>query len=234
MDFGKAFTFVFEDAAWLRKLGLASLVFLVSFILIIPGILFALGYPIAVGRNVLKGVKHPLPEVENLGEIFKDGFFAFLISLFYALPLFVVIFPFALIFGIFTDQGGDAASAVAGVAIILFSCLVFIASLALAFFLPGVLARYIQTGDFSSCFQIREIWRTIVQPNLAQILLIFLATIAAQLVAQLLVGFSVITFCGPFILLWPATVWTTAVQGHLYGQLALAGGGLKEDLVSYA
>ena len=57
MDYGKSFSFVFEDKDWLRKIGMSSLAVLVGFILlVIPAILYILGYQIAVARNVLNGV----------------------------------------------------------------------------------------------------------------------------------------------------------------------------------
>lgn len=234
MDIGKAFSFTFEDEEWLKKLALAGLIFFVGSLLIVPGILFAAGYPIVVGRNLYNGSKRPLPDMDNMGEIFKDGFFAVLIGFIYALPIMLVSFPFAIMMGLVSERG-DMGEAVAASFAILLSCFIFVLGIGLAIFLPGVMAQYVRTGDFAACFRVGEIWTNIVQPNLVNILLIFVGTIAAQLIVQLVILASVITICGPFLLLWPATLWASAFQGHLFGQLAtLADGptGLKGEVAA--
>ena len=220
MDLGKAFTFTFEDEEWIKKLALGGLIFFVSTLLIIPGILFAAGYPIVVARNLYQGSKRPLPDLDSLGDIFKDGFFVAVIGFIYSLPIILISLPFALIMGVFSE-GGDVANAIAGTAGLLFACFTFFIAIAMALFLPGVMVQYVRSGDFAACFRLGEIWNKIVQPNLVNILLIFVGTIVAQLIMQLVVLASVITICGPLLLLWPATLWATAYQGHLYGQLAL-------------
>ncbi|MDJ0755792.1 MAG: DUF4013 domain-containing protein [Ardenticatenaceae bacterium] len=234
MDFGKAFTFAFEDEGWIRKLGLGGLfAFIGMLLLFIPGILYILGYQIAVGRRVYMGDKQALPEPDNFGEFIKDGLVVFAISFIYALPAIIVALPFTIV-GIVLSENG-ASEAFAGIMISIGSCLSILLGLSLAFFLPAAMAQYIRTGEFGACLRVGEIWNTIVRPEFVNLLLMLLAVIAAQLIVQLVVGLSVITICGPILLAFPASVWTSAFTGHLYGQLAALGGGVsKADSFDFA
>ena len=230
MDFGKAFTFAFEDKEWIQKLALASLVLFVSTILIIPAIFFATGYPIVTGRNVLNGAKNPLPTMDNIGGLFKDGLIVFLVGFIYSLPVMIILLPFAIVMGVLSESG-DAGEVMAAGAGFIFVCFSFIFAIGLGLFLPAVMAQYVRKSDFAACFRIGEIWEEIARPNLANLVLILLAVIAAQLIAQLVVGVSIITICGPLLLIWPASVWTMAFQGHLYGQLAATAAAPKPEVV---
>lgn len=224
MDFGKAFTFVFEDKDWIRKLGFGGLFFFIGLLLlIIPGVLYLMGYQVAVGRNVYNGEKHPMPEPDDFAGLIKDGLIVFLAAIVYTLPILIIVLPLSITGGIMAENGGSET--IAGILIFVGACFNIVMALGLAFFLPGVIAQYIRTGDLGACFRFGEIWSDIVQPNLVNILLILLAVFAAQLIAQLVVGLSIITICGPIILSFPAGIWASAFQGHLHGQLALQGSG---------
>lgn len=234
MDFGKAFTFVFEDEGWIRKLGFGGLIFFIGLLLlVIPGILYVLGYQVVVGRRVYNGDDQPMPEPDDFGAIIKEGLMFLIISFAYVIPILVVSVPFTIVGAIMSDSGG--AEEVAGILIFAGSCLSILFGLAMAFFIPGVIAQYIRTGELGAAFRVGEIWTDIVQPNLVNLLLIILAVFAAQLIVQLVVGLSVITICGPIILAFPAGIWTSAFQGHLYGQLALMSGApSKADQMGFA
>ena len=223
MDYAKSFTFVFDDKDWLRKLGMSSLVLFVSLLLlVIPGILFIMGYQVAVGRNVYEGKENPLPEPENFGDIFRDGLALFGIVMVYYIPIWLLMCVFI---GLVAATGGAAESgaeglgAALGVFSILIYCLFFLLAIGLGLFMQAGVVQYIRKGSFSACMQFGEIWN-MTKTNIAEYLLIIVCTMAAQIIAQIAIGISAITVCGPLLLMFPAMLWQVAAPGHLLGQLA--------------
>ena len=62
MDFGKAFSYVFDDSDWLKKVGLGGLIYLV------PILNFAAaGYSLEVAQRVINDDPRPLPEWSDIG-----------------------------------------------------------------------------------------------------------------------------------------------------------------------
>ena len=235
MDYGKSFSFVFEDKDWLRKIGMSSLAVLVGFILlVIPAILYILGYQIAVARNVLNGEKEPLPEPDNWGEMFSEGATVFGITLVYQIPLFllmcVAVGLIAAGGGLSDATGSGALGATLGVVGILFYCIYIIVAIVLSFVMYAALVQYVREGTFAACMRFSEVW-ALFRNNIGDYILVVLCVIGAGIVAQLATSISIVTVCGPLILLFPAMLWQTAVSGHLLGQLAInAGGNNKEEL----
>ena len=227
MDYAKSFTFVFDDKDWLRKLGMASLVLFVSMLLLVlPGILFIMGYQVTVARNVYNGQEHPLPDPENFGEIFREGLSFFSVAMVYFLPLWLVMCVFVGLIaatGGAAESGSDALGATLGVFSMLVYCLYFILIIGLGLLLQAAMVQYVRKGTFSACMKFGKVWQ-LLKNNIADYLLIMVATIAAQVIAQLALGISAITICGPLLFMFPALLWQTAVPGHLFGQLAAQGG----------
>jgi len=85
MNFGKSFTYMFDDENWISKFLVGILISMVP----ILNIAWA-GYGIGIMRNMARGMVKPLPSWDNLGEKFKDGLFIFLASIVYLLPVFIV------------------------------------------------------------------------------------------------------------------------------------------------
>ncbi len=68
MNIGSAFSYVFDDDDWIKKAAIGGvLVLLSSFV--IP-IFFVLGYMIQVIKNVRDDVPNPLPDWNDLGDLF--------------------------------------------------------------------------------------------------------------------------------------------------------------------
>lgn len=88
MDLINAFTFVFQDKAWPKKILIGILISLTS-ILIIPGLIVT-GYVVEVAQRVNNG-EADLPEWNKIGEKIVKGLQVILFSLVY-------VFPWALIF----------------------------------------------------------------------------------------------------------------------------------------
>jgi hypothetical protein len=93
VDLGKAFTHLFEDAEWITKMVIGSLIALV------PILNFALvGYEVRVMRNVAKGEQHPMPSWNDFGDLFTEGMWLGLARIVYSLPVLVLILPMFFIF----------------------------------------------------------------------------------------------------------------------------------------
>ena len=86
IDFGRCFTFVTEDPNWVTKVLVGGLMALLTTVLI--GIPFLMGYWGRTLKNVAAGVRHPLPEWDDLGGLFGDGLRLFGVQLVYLLSEF--------------------------------------------------------------------------------------------------------------------------------------------------
>jgi hypothetical protein len=71
LDIHRAIRFFFEDPQWVTKLLMGSLFYLLAFVLI--GMVFIAGYMMELIRRSARGERHPLPEWENLGDMFVEG-----------------------------------------------------------------------------------------------------------------------------------------------------------------
>lgn len=86
MDIGRAFSFIFQDPAWIRKIIILAVLFLVPII----GWLLIGGYALRLLKNVINGEAQPLPEWDDWGGDLAGGFKAFLVGLVWSIPLFIV------------------------------------------------------------------------------------------------------------------------------------------------
>ena len=230
MDIGKSFSYPFEDREWISKLGLGALISL------IPILNFAWsGYMVGIVRNMMSGVQEPLPNWDDLGKKFMDGFILFLVGLVYALPVLVLsclplsimVVP-AILSGNQDMQG--AADAVAGVGGALFaalSCVFVIYGLVLSVIFPAIMVVYAREGTFASCFKLREVFN-IIGKNAGAFFTAWGVSIGAGLVVGLVVGFAqmvlglipCIGWVISLVLSFGVVVYTSAIYAHLFGQFA--------------
>ena len=116
MNIGKSFSFVFEDPRWLTKVGIGTLVLIISGLLspILVGILgyFILtGYGLEVLHNVRKGELYPMPEWrDRWGEWLVLGVKAAVAVFVWALPIILVSIPMTAGFALVGNGNGDGAA----------------------------------------------------------------------------------------------------------------------------
>lgn len=225
MDFGKAFSFPFEDEEWLTKL------FLGAVVSIVPILNFAWGgYTVDILRNVIDGVSRPLPAWDDFGEKFVKGFIIWIAGFIYALPAFVFgCLPLGLLIIPASMEGTDISDALVatftGVGIFLI-CIFALYLLALTFFYPAVYINFARKGTFGSCFEIGEIFK-IISENTSKYLTAWLVSIVGMIVVGIIV--TLISFvlgwipCIGWILTWIisalSTVYLFAIYSHLFGQV---------------
>ncbi len=229
MDFGKAFTFMFEDPRWTVKLGIGTLVGLASILLspiligLVPALML-LGYSLDTGRNVIKRVEHPLPEWEDWGGLFVRGLKLMVAFLVWMLPLIALSIPLAIGAGLSSNNGNassvSSASMTFGVLLIVCSsCVMMLWGLLVALFAPAIFIRLAATGRLSTAFEIGKLWR-LTRENLGNVILSLLLVVVAGLIASVAGSLGLLLLiCGVFLTVPAATLWQYLVQAHLFGQI---------------
>jgi len=215
MDIGSAFTFMFDDEEWVKKLAIGGgIAFLGSVLsgVFIGVVLFLplIGYILETIKRVRDG-QPGLPEWNDFGGLFMKGLMVFLIGLVYAIPLLIFVCLFLIvIFG--GQQTNSDLTGILSFLMICLSCLLLFFILLINLIIPAAIIRYAQYDTFSSAFQIGEIWN-FIKNNIGDYIIVILLTLLAGLLGQL--GF-IVCIVGIFFTMF----WAGLVQANLYGQLA--------------
>ena len=187
-DFGRPFTYVFEDPDWVSKILIGGLFFLAS-IFIIP-IFFVFGYMARLARNVIAGVAKPLPTWDDLGEYFGEGARLFGVMLAYTLPIvavaIAVIIPGALIDHVDDEFARNVGGCIFGIV----WCVLIVGSFAIMFFLPAAMLLTVREQRFGAAFEFGEIW-DFIKKNIGN----YLLAIVIYLVARFVAGFGFFLLC---------------------------------------
>lgn len=205
IDFAQPFRFVFDDPDWVRKIAVGGLFYLLMFVFV--GIFFVAGYAVRLGRNVIRGDARPLPEWDDLGEYFADGVKVFVITMVYALPLFV-IWGFAMggmaLSGAFeNEEAGALVAAFSGCWMLIMSLFALVYSI----MLPSVLITFVGTGSMAEAFNVRRVMRFVVE-NPANYALAWLIYLVANFVGQ--AGFVLLCIGIVFTAFWSVVASTYA------------------------
>jgi hypothetical protein len=213
MDFGKAFTFVFEDDDWIVKILLAAAILLLgilfSWVLLIPLILALLllgGYSVEITRRVIQGDPNTLPEWDNWGDMFVDGLKVFVIGIVWGLPTIIV----GMCFGFMIAVLGESAEGFTAFLSFLLSCFNIVWAIVMSITLPAAIGHFVANDDLSAAFRFGEVLG-LVRDNFVTYLLTFIMSWVAGLIGSL--G-ALLCFVG-----WFVTIpYASFVTGHLYGQ----------------
>lgn len=210
MDIGKSFSFVFEDENWLKQLLIGGLVFF------IPIVNFAaLGYMIAVIRNVRDGRDIPLPEWgTGFGEYFTDGLKVVAGFLVYFSPVIVLSCIYGVVVGLAggTISDSDTAGGVFAFSSICFNCVIFLFAMAVGLLYPAIFARYAETGEISAMLKFSEVF-AFARANISNYLIVWLL----MMFVVPIVGSLGAIACGIGVLF---TYWYgNLISAHLIGQL---------------
>lgn len=220
MDIGAAFSYMFEDEDWIKKIAIGGGIFLVAYIasMFLIGIVLFIpvaGYMLATLKNVRDQNPRPLPEWTDFGDLFSQGLPVFGIVFVYNSPIFLFICCiFALYIPLLIDPNAvEEMMGLIMMAMLCLSCLITIVSIVASVLIPGALIRYAQYGTFGSAFHLGEIFRFITNNVGDYIIAALLSWVAMGLLAQ----FGVIAcFIGVFF----TSFWAILVSAHLFGQLA--------------
>lgn len=205
MDFGKAFTYIFEDPDWIKKVLLAALFSLIP----IVGTFVSMGWSMEAGQRVIRQDAQSLPEVD-FGKHLGQGFRVFLIYLVYSLPLIIFYVPIILITALAGQ--GDNTTMNSLIVIISLCCggLMLLYGLVLMVVLPAAMGNFLATDQVGAAFRFGEVIGLLRAAPGA-----YLMTLLGGLVAGFIASLGTIA-CGIGVLATAA--YAAAVMGHLYGQ----------------
>jgi len=207
MDFGRAFTYAFDDKEWVTKLligGILSLIPIVN--------LVVLGYTLRTLKNVADGVEPPLPGWDDFADYFVKGLISCLGIVVWAIPILAVTGVVAAL-GIMAGglEPGYGYEGPVNLCFLGLNCLSVVYGLFLGVVLPAALTGYAITDEFGAFFRFGEIFR-FIKSNLGNYVMAILLALMAQFVA----GFGVI-LC--FIGVVFTQFWAGLVGAHLFGQV---------------
>jgi hypothetical protein len=173
MDFGKAFTFMFADPNWLRKLGIGTLVGLLGIVLmpiligVIP-LLMVVGYTLDALRNVVDGKEFPMPEWNEWGGFLIRGLKLTIAFVAWSLPIFIIMIP--LFIGTALTSNQNSSGTAFGVLLITCSsCLTFLWGLFLLLISPAIYIRLAVTGRLGAAFEVGRLW-ALTRDNLGNVI----------------------------------------------------------------
>lgn len=205
MDYGKSFTYVFEEDNWISK-------FLVGVVVsLVPIVNFAgYGYMLQVMKNVRDGVEEPLPEWDDFGKFFVDGLKFLIGYIVYFIPVILISFlmiPLAAV----ADSGGS--DEIAGLFAVCFTCLIALFSLAPLFLYPALFLQYAKEDEIGDMFKIDEM-RQIISRDMGNYIVVLLMVF---FVLGFIASFGLLLcFVGIFLTAW----WAQLASAHMIGQLA--------------
>lgn len=213
MDFAKAFTFVFDDPDWVKKIAIGGVLMFIPII----GQLMMMGYMIAIGRNVIRGNPQPMPDWSDFGQMAVDGLFTWIIGLVYVLPILVLacffLVPMLAIGGVFSGDGELGAAGIVGVCCFVPFAIIY--GIAMGwFFLPAAMARYADTGDVMSALRFGEI----LAISRANPIVFLMALVIAWVVSNVVAPLGLIGCCVGVLF---TTFYGQCVTGHAYAQAYL-------------
>ncbi|GAB4488129.1 MAG: DUF4013 domain-containing protein [Anaerolineales bacterium] len=212
MNFGRAFTFVFEDPDWLKKVAIAGLVSLIP----VVGSIAVLGWALEITRRVIHGEAETLPEWSDFGGFIGKGFQALVVGLGYALPLillFVCGMSIAFIPAMLSGNGQNADAAGGLTALVMFCtyCLAAIFGIGIGVVIPAAYGKLADTGELGAAFRFGEVFG-LVRAAPGPFLMVLLGGIVANGFIAPLGSVA----CGIGLLFTAA--YAMLVMGHLYGQ----------------
>ncbi len=208
MDLGRAFSYVFDDSEWFKKVLIGGLINLV------PILNFAsTGYFLEVLQKTAWRQETPLPEWGDLGNKWIRGLLLTIIAFIYALPG-VILMAFStvpLIIAGVAERGEGVA--VGGMMIFMLLGGLWILLVLLIF--PAISVQYALYGNFGAAFRFGDIIKFITQ-NVGGYIMAIIAFLAAAAIGTIA---SMVPLVG-----WIAMIfvyfYAYLVGGHAFGQLA--------------
>ncbi len=211
MNFGLAFSYVFEDTDWLKKVGIAALVMLIPII----GPIILAGWGLEITRRVIMDDPQPLPGWEDFGGYVSKGFQAFVVNLAYMLPFILLIVcgqAFAVLPTAMMDQNNaEVMGGIASLLLLCVTCISILFALAASVIIPAALGNLAATGELGAAFHFNEVIglvRAAIGPYVLSILLVGLAAMVLAPIGSLLCGIGALV----------ASAYLASLSAHLYGQ----------------
>jgi hypothetical protein len=204
MDFGKAFSFVFDDEDWIKKILVGGLLMLIPII----GGLVVLGWAVEITKRVIKGDAEVLPDWSDFGGYLTKGFLVFVVAFVFMLPVILIQGCSSLPY--LYQNADETMVSIFTVISICVGCFTTLYSILAYLVLPAAIGRYAVTNVLGEAFKLGAIYK-MVKENLGTYALVLLGGLVASLIASL----GVIA-CAIGVLF--TAVYSMAINGHLWGQ----------------
>ncbi len=216
IDVGNAFSYMFDDEDWIKKLAIGGGIILISPLLLFLPLLLLGGYMLQTLKNVRDGQPKPLPEWTDFGDLFMKGLMLAVIGFIYNIPSMVIQFP-SLGLNILLSNPeqfnlDENLVMVLSITVACLSCLQFVVSLLCAAILPAAIISYAQDDAFGSAFRLGQMFK-FISSNIGD----YIVAILLSWVAGIVAAFGLIACCVGIVF---TSFWSTLVNAHLYGQLA--------------
>jgi hypothetical protein len=205
MDFNEAFTHPFTDPNWWKKFLVTGLI---SFIPII-GMCYFQGWEIAIIQRALNDPNFIYPKI-NFGDFVIQGIKAWIIRLFYCLPI-VIFYPIFMIVDLIYIHSNQ--NQLITILMLITGCLlpfVILMGVVMTFFLPAAEVNFAVQGDFLAGFRFNQIFK-LVHAAPMDYFLVYAGSIILAMVNNL--GWIA---CGVGLLL--TAPYSTATLSHLYAK----------------
>lgn len=207
MDLEQAFTFIWKDPAWQKKLGIASLL-----TLSLVGMIGVFGWLGELARRVAMDEEEPLPDWADIGAYFIKGLQFLGIAFIWSLPaiLFILTSSVAITLTAMMDDPGPILPIISVFTMCLY-ILVIIYIIIINLLSPPLWLLVAEGGSF----------RQLVHPKAAWTL--FRANVGSYLVAML-IGWLIVFFLSPLgavvclVGAFFTTVLSQTIMAHLVGQ----------------
>ncbi len=214
MNYGKSFSFVFDDKNWVQKIIIGGILNLIPIVNLV-----AIGYTLRVLRNAATGVDPALPEWDDFADYFVKGLVSILGAVVWALPIILLSILMALL-SIPVEQmtsygrSPDYVYTSANLCFTVLGCLSGLYGLFMGAVIPAAMTQYAVSGEFGAFFRFGEIFKYITS-NAGPYIIALLLGAAAQFIGGLglIVCFVGVAF---------TAFWAMLVGNHLLGQVYLA------------
>jgi hypothetical protein len=212
MNFGRAFTFAFEDPDWIKKVGIAAVVILIP----VVGSIVLMGWGLEITRRVINNDPQPLPDWSDFGSFLSKGFQAFVAVLVYILPILVIYgCGISVTVGITAAAGNsDNADMMGGIltaSMFCMYCFVFLFAILAGLVIPPALGNLAATGTLGAAFRFSEVFgllRAAIGPYVLSVLAVIVASMVLSPLGSAICGIGVLA----------TSAYLTVLSSHLYGQ----------------
>jgi hypothetical protein len=201
--------FFFDDPNWVAKLLMGSLFYMLAVSLI--GGFFLAGYMMELMRRSARGERYPLPEWENLGDMFVKGAAVMAVYLVLILPV-MVLFIVPMVAMSALSEGEDPPAAL-GLAVVLLMIVLVVYYIAFLCYFPAAMVRMAMERRFSAACEFSENFE-FLKRNIINCILAIVCYMLASLISQ----FGMILCC---VGIMPAVFWAVCVGAYSLGEVAL-------------
>ena len=201
-DFGKSFSFIFQDPQWVKKVLIAGAVMLIP----ILGWIWLAGYAARMAQNYVNGWEHPLGEWDDFSGDVSRGFQLFLVGLVWTIPFIGLMVGVLVV--VAAESGSDEFAQMGG---LLVQCISIPFLLLMQVALPAPMIHVAMTGRFGAGFEFGKLW-SYVRGNLTP----YVLAGAVGFLANMAAGFGYLAcLIGTFFTIAAATL----IRWHAHAQV---------------